>query len=76
MRIKISSVILGILFVASSVSPVLAEDEGGGLWPVPDYKGDIWERPALSGDWGGSRSDMADKGITVSLDLLSTFQAL
>lgn len=34
------------------------------------------KRPALSGGWGGFRTDMADKGITVSLDLLSTFQSI
>jgi porin len=39
-------------------------------------RGDVWERPALTGDWGGSRSDMADKGVTVSLDLLSTYQSV
>lgn len=34
-----------------------------GLLPVPDYTGDFWSRSYLSGDWGGARTDLANKGI-------------
>ncbi len=39
-----------------------------------DYSGDIWERPALTGDWGGSRNELARKGISFELDLEQTIQ--
>jgi len=56
----------------AALSP--AEDEGGSLWPVPDYSGGLGERPSLSGDWGGTRTDLADHGVTVSVDNITTYQ--
>lgn len=32
-----------------------------------DYSGDIWSRPALTGDWGGLRNDWAKRGMTFDL---------
>jgi porin len=52
------------------------ENEGDSLWPVPDYTGNLSERPALTGDWGGARTDLADNGITVSVDDITTFQSI
>jgi porin len=60
--------------VAGSASE--SENEGGSLWPVPDYTGDLWSRPALSGDWGGYRTRLADRGVTLSVDNISTFQGV
>jgi porin len=65
-----------ILIISNFSHPVFANEEGDSLWPVPDYKGDIWERPALSGDWLGFRTDMANKGITFSVDNILTFQTI
>jgi len=45
-----------------------------GLWPVPDYTGDLNTRSALTGDWSGQRTDLADNGITVSVDNITTYQ--
>ena len=28
-----------------------------------DYTGDLWRRAALTGDWGGVRQDLMDKGV-------------
>ncbi|UCD32729.1 MAG: carbohydrate porin [Desulfobacterales bacterium] len=70
------NIILGVLIIASSVCPALAEDEGGGIWPVPDYSGDIWKRSALTGDWGEHRKNLADKGITLSVNNVTTFQSI
>jgi hypothetical protein len=30
----------------------------GGILPVPDYSGDLRNRPALTGDWGGLRQQL------------------
>jgi porin len=48
--------------------------EEGSLWSVPDYAGNIWSRPALTGDWGGIRKKLTDKGITLSVDTVQTYQ--
>ena len=34
-----------------------------------DYSGDLWDRPALTGDWGGRRNQLAQDGISFELDL-------
>ena len=44
-----------------------------GVGPAPqieDYSGDLWSRPALTGDWGGFRNTMAKKGINLDVDLV------
>jgi hypothetical protein len=37
---------------------------------IEDYSGDLWSRPALTGDWGGFRNTMAKKGINLDVDLV------
>ena len=46
--------------------------------PYIDYSGDLWTRtrPALTGDWGGLRTDLIDKGIRVDIDLIQTYQGV
>ncbi len=41
---------------------------------LPDYSGDFWKRSYLTGDWGGARTELADKGFFFSLDLEQTIQ--
>lgn len=50
--------------------------ETGALFPVamPDYSGDLNARPCLTGDWGGTRTNLADKGVVVFLDNMTTYQ--
>ena len=45
-------------------------DQSQGLLPVPDYGGDIWGRDYLTGDWGGTRTDWANKGVQFGLEYL------
>lgn len=45
-----------------------------GILPVPDYSGDLWSRPYLTGDWGSARTDLAEKGIQFSVDWTQTYQ--
>ena len=37
---------------------------------IEDYRGDLWSRPALTGDWGGLRNTLANKGINLDVDLV------
>ncbi len=39
-----------------------------GILPIPDYTGDFWIRAFLTGDWGGTRTDWANKGIQLEVD--------
>lgn len=47
-----------------------------GLLPVPDYGGGVAERRALSGDWGGFRQQMAEKGVTLDVQWTDIFQGV
>ena len=59
---------LGLSLVLAASHAALAEEEGQGLLPVPDYGGDLWNRSRLTGDWGGTRTDLANKGVQVDVD--------
>ena len=41
---------------------------------VKDYSGDLWTRPALTGDWGGVRNELALNGVTLDLELTQIIQ--
>ena len=53
---------------------------GGVAWAqlpqIEDYRGDLWSRPALTGDWGGFRNTMAKRGINLDVDLVQGVQGL
>jgi porin len=71
----LSIIVVLYLAIFSVFTIVHAEEqEQGSLWPVPDYMGDIWSRPALTGNWGGLRTKLADKGVTFSVDTILTYQ--
>jgi len=41
---------------------------------LPDYSGSLWSREYLTGDWGGSRTQLAEDGISSKLDLTQIIQ--
>jgi porin len=45
-------------------------DQSAGILPVPDYGGDIWNRSYLTGDWGGKRTEWANKGIQYESEIM------
>jgi len=49
---------------------------GTAFVPFVDYNGNLWTRPALTGDWGGLRTDLIEKGIRVDIDLIQTYQGV
>ena len=60
---------------ASGGEPPVDWREAAKTVPPPkDYSGDFWTRPALTGDWGGARNDLAKKGLTIDLSLTQTLQ--
>ena len=50
--------------------------EAQGLLPVPDYSGDFWSQSHLTGDWGGIRNDLANKGIQTEVRWNQTVQSV
>jgi porin len=59
---------LGLSLVLMASPAALAQEEVQGLLPVPDYGGDFWNRSHLTGDWGGTRTELANKGVQVDVD--------
>lgn len=49
---------------------------GADPLPTPDYSGDLWTRSTLTGDWGGTRNDLAKRGLTVDLTLSQVGQGV
>jgi porin len=68
-RVKAPIFLAGLILL---VAPHLA---GAQPYETPvTWGGDLWSRPRLTGDWGGVRDDLANKGIVLDVDLLSTPQ--
>ncbi|KKO19217.1 MAG: hypothetical protein BROFUL_02061 [Candidatus Brocadia fulgida] len=57
---------------------VKATSQPGGEMPrlVPwlDYTGGLWHSAGLTGDWGGARQQLMDKGIRFDVSLIQTLQ--
>lgn len=49
-------------------------DDKDRLVPWVDYRGDLWHRAALTGDWGGLRQKMMDQGLRINVNLTQTYQ--
>jgi porin len=58
----------GALAQTSDDPPPAPPKPAEGLVPIPDYSGDLASRRFLSGDWGGARTDLANRGLTLDLD--------
>jgi hypothetical protein len=66
-RTCVSSALI-VAALAIAPAPSLAADEAPpahpqGLLHVPDFSGDLWNRNRLTGDWAGTCTDLANKGI-------------
>ena len=46
------------------------------IYPVPDYGGDFRSRSYLTGDWGGLRSKLADRGVQFEFNITQIFQGV
>jgi porin len=70
----------GAVAVAASAKaqdqPVAAHAEPAGIVPLLDYSGDFWTRPRITGDWGGARTDLAEKGLTFDLNWTQYIQGV
>lgn len=55
-------------------APDAAAEPSKGILPIPDYTGDLSNRKLLTGDWNGSRTDLAKKGLQFELDWVQVGQ--
>lgn len=56
-----------------TIEPIQRE---GQIIPTPDYTGEIMDRSTMTGDWGGSRQDLANHGITLDAYLAQVAQGV
>ncbi len=66
---------------ADSKTDDLGEERGtkamhGGILPLEKFGGELSERGYFLGDWGGLRTDLAEKGIRFRGSLTPTFQSI
>ena len=69
--IAIAGLAMGNVAVATETAPTKAEP--ASIWPRQDYTGDLLERRYLTGDWGGWRTKLAERGVTLNVDLLQEY---
>ncbi len=67
-----------VVFLTSVVFATedIARDIDGYLATVDESDESFWRRSKLTGDWGGLRSRLADKGVTLDLSLLGIVQGV
>jgi carbohydrate-selective porin OprB len=53
-----------------------AESTDTTLYPVPNYSGDVWSRSYLTGNWGGLRSKLAERGVQFDFGVTQIFQGV
>jgi porin len=64
---KRSMVVAVIIFLFGvAISTKAVADEAS---PSRTYSGDFWTRTTLSGDWGGVRNDLFEKGVAFDINL-------
>ena len=69
-RVRATIIALGLL-------TALAAPVATAQTPAPEtYAGDFWNRPRLTGDWGGFRDTMAKKGVALDVDWLQLLQGV
>ena len=60
-----------LAFGISVASTTVAAEEAKGILPIPDYAGNLANRSYLTGDWGGKRTEWANKGFQFDVDTVS-----
>jgi len=78
-----ATLLLGIVTFGAMPSSVYAAGgdaaaaaEPASIWPKRDYTGDLLSRRYLLGDWGGWRTKLADRGITLNLDMVVAYRGI
>lgn len=59
---KFAAIVVFSLFHLATFAVTAGAGEAPSATP---YSGDIWNRSTLTGDWGGLRNQLAEKGVTL-----------
>jgi len=75
---RICPVILIVCFIgaSSSATEEIVEEVTTTEAPTSPYVGNLKQRLTLTGDWGGSRGRLYDKGVSLEMNLVNTFQSV
>jgi len=65
-----------VLWPLWSGTPVSAQDSDTSTTASPTFGGEFLERSKLTGDWGGVRSRLALKGVTLDADVTQFYQGV
>jgi porin len=68
----VSLAVLAVVLPTAAASA--RASDSGGIVPIPDYSGSVLERRHLLGDWGGSRTEFASKGLQLDTNLTQVVQ--
>src|SRR5579871_3648955 len=64
--------------IPAAIPDVYGESDAPDLTraPAPPWSGDFWTRSQLTGDWAGSRDDLAANGLTFFGDITQYYQGV
>jgi porin len=71
---RFTSIVTAIFLLAIFLSKVVWAGEAPP--PAVPYSGDFWSRSTLTGDWGGLRNELAQKGITFDVNITQIGQGV
>ena len=54
----------------------LPASQDTSIYPAPNYGGHFWLRSYVTGDWGGRRSKLADRGVQFDSNLTQIYQGV
>ena len=70
---RFAAIVVFICFHLGSFTVTAGAGEAPSATP---YSGDIWNRSTLTGDWGGLRNQLAEKGVTLDLSVTQIGQGV
>src|SRR6266536_649838 len=71
-----NTVTISLLSVFVATLAVQPQVQAGEAPPANPYSGDFWTRSTLTGDWGGLRNQLAEKGVTFDLSITQVGQGV
>ena len=71
--IRFAAIVVFSLFHLATFAVTAGAGEAPSATP---YSGDIWNRSTLTGDWGGLRNQLAEKGVTLDLSVTQIGQGV
>jgi len=71
--IRFAAIVVFSLFHLATFAVTAGAGEAPSATP---YSGDLWTRSTLTGDWGGLRNQLAEKGVTLDLSVTQIGQGV